>query len=76
MFHKEPLTSEEPFFHRCFFVAKEGSSDSEKVRKRWFFKESLTNLRRRCEEPFEAHLFFKSVRTKKLTHDATKNRYF
>ncbi len=38
-FHKESLTSEEPF---CFtvFVAKEGSSDYKKVRKRC----SLKNL--------------------------------
>ncbi len=36
-FHKEPLKSEDRLF-----VAKEGSSDYKKVRKRWFFKESLT----------------------------------
>ncbi len=44
-FHKEPLTSEEPFcFTQCFFVVKEGSSDYKKVRKRWFFEEPLTEL--------------------------------
>ncbi len=32
-FHKEPLTS------FCFFVAKEGSSDYKKVKRRCFFKE-------------------------------------
>ncbi len=33
-FHKEPLTSEEPFcFTKGFVVAKEGSSDYKKVRK-------------------------------------------
>ncbi len=40
-FHKEPLTSEEPYNKR-FFVAKEDSSDYKKVRTRWFFKEPLT----------------------------------
>ncbi len=30
------------WFHERFFVAKEGSSDYKKVRKRWFFKEPLT----------------------------------
>ncbi len=40
-FHKEPLTSEEPYNKR-FFVAKEDSSDYKKVRMRWFFKEPLT----------------------------------
>ncbi len=29
-------------FHKRFFVAKEGSSDYKKLRKRWFFKEPLT----------------------------------
>ncbi len=62
-FHKEPLTSEELFL----FVAKEGSSDYKKVRRRWFFKEPLTEwffvepkmvlLWHRCEEPFK-HLYF------------------
>ncbi len=36
-FHNESLTSEEPLFHKSFFVVKEGSSDYKKVRKRWFF---------------------------------------
>jgi len=46
---------------------KEGSSDYEKVRKRWFCKEALTEwffvepkkvlLWHRCEEPFKAPLF-------------------
>ncbi len=40
-FHKEPLTSEEPLFHKRFFVEK-GFSDYKKVSKRWFFKEPLT----------------------------------
>ncbi len=35
--HREPLTSEEPF---CFTIS--GSSDNKKVRKKWFFKETLT----------------------------------
>ncbi len=53
-------------------MAKEGSSDYKKVRKRWFFKEPLTEwffvepkmvlLWHRCEEPFK-HLYFKSVGT-------------
>ncbi len=30
-------------FHKKLFVAKEGSSDYKKVRKRWFFKEPLTD---------------------------------
>ncbi len=48
---------------------KEGSSDYKKVRKRWFFKEPLTEwffvepkmvlLWHRCEEPFEAPLFLR-----------------
>ncbi len=48
-------------------MVKEGSSDYKKVRKRWFFKEPLTEcffvepkmvlLWHRCEEPFEAPLF-------------------
>ncbi len=54
-FHKEPSTSEEPLFHNSLFVAKEGSSDYKKVRKRcslteWFFYASI-------EEPFK-HLYF------------------
>ncbi len=32
-FHKEPLSSEEPLFHKRFFVAKEGSSDYKKIKK-------------------------------------------
>ncbi len=53
-------------FHKRFFVAKEGSSDYKKVRKRWFFKEPLTEmvlcgtkmvLWHRCEEPLK-HLYF------------------
>ncbi len=39
LFHKDPLTF---LFHKRFFVVKEGSSDYEKVRKRCFFKEPLT----------------------------------
>ncbi len=39
-FHKELLTSEEPFHFKNDFVAKEGSSDYKKVRKRC----SLKNL--------------------------------
>ncbi len=38
---KNLYTSEEPLYHKRFFVAKEGSLD-DKVRKRWFFKEPLT----------------------------------
>ncbi len=48
-------------------MAKEGSSDNKKVRKRWFFKETLTEwffvepkmvlLWHRCEELFK-HLYF------------------
>ncbi len=48
-------------------MAKEGSSDYKKVRKREFFKEPLTEgffvepkmvlLRHRCEEPFK-HFYF------------------
>ncbi len=66
-FHKEHLTSEEPLFHKSYFVAKEGSSDYKKIRKRWFFKEPLTEwffaepkiviLWHLCEEPFK-HLYF------------------
>ncbi len=51
-------------------MVKEGSSDYKKLRKRWFFKEPLTEwffvepkmvlLWHRCEEPFK-HLYFKSV---------------
>ncbi len=41
-FHKDPLSSEEPFCFKSFFVVKEGSSDYKQVRKRWFFKEPLT----------------------------------
>ncbi len=50
-------------------MAKEGSSDYKKVRKRWFFKEPLTEwffvepkmvlLWHRCEEPIEAPLFLR-----------------
>ncbi len=50
-------------------MAKEGSSDYKKVRKRWFFKEPLTEwffvepkmvlLWHHCEEPFEAPLFLR-----------------
>ncbi len=50
-------------------MVKEGSSDYKKVRKRWFFKEPLTEwffvepkmvlLWDRCEEPFEAPLFLR-----------------
>ncbi len=50
-------------------MVKEGSSDYKKVRKRWFFKEPLTEwffvepkkviLWHRCEEPFEAPLFLR-----------------
>ncbi len=55
-FNKEPLTSEEPFcFTKGFFVMKEGSSDYKKVRKRWFFKETLVEWHR-CEEPAK-HLY-------------------
>ncbi len=64
-FHKDPLTSEEPF---CF---TKGSlwrlSDYIKVRKRWLFEEPLTEwffvepkivlLWHSCEEPFK-HLYF------------------
>ncbi len=66
-FHKESLTSEEPLFHKGFFVVKEGSSDYKKAIKRWFFKEPLTEwffvepkivvLWHRCEEPFK-QLYF------------------
>ncbi len=61
-FHNELLTSEEPFcFTKGFFVAKEGSSDYKKVRKRWFFKEPLNEWffvePILCEEPFK-HLYF------------------
>ncbi len=48
-------------------MAKQGSSDYKKVRKRWFFKETLTEwffvepkmvlICHRCEEPFK-HLYF------------------
>jgi len=65
-FHKELLTSKEPFW---LFVVKEGSSDFKKVRKRWFFKERLTEwffaepkmvlLRHLYEECFEAPLFLR-----------------
>ncbi len=42
-FHKDPLTSEEPFcFTKGSLWWKEGSSDYKKLRKRWFFKEPLT----------------------------------
>ncbi len=50
-------------------MAKEGSSDYKKLRKRWFFKEPLTEilfvepkmvlLWHRCEEPFK-HLYLKN----------------
>ncbi len=50
-------------------MAKEGSSDYKKVRKRWFFKEPLTEWFfvepkmvlqwHRCEEPFEASLLLR-----------------
>ncbi len=50
-------------------MAKEGSSDYKKVRKRWFFKEPMTKwffvepkivlLWHRREEPFEAPLFLR-----------------
>ncbi len=50
-------------------MAKEGSSDYIKVRKRWFLKEHLTELFfvepkmvllcLRCEEPFEAPLLLR-----------------
>ncbi len=50
-------------------MAKEGSSDYKKVRKRWLFKEPLTEwffvepkmvlLWHCCEEPFEAPLFLR-----------------
>ncbi len=50
-------------------MAKEGSSDYKKVRKRWFFKEPMTEwffvepkmvlLWHRREEPFEAPLFLR-----------------
>ncbi len=58
-------------FHKRFFVAKEGSPDYKKVRKRWLFKEPLTEwffvepklvlLWHRCEEPFEATLFLRVI---------------
>ncbi len=67
-FHKEPLTSDLILFHKRFFVAKE-VSDYKKVRKRWIFKEHLTEwffvetkmvlLWHRFEEPFEAPLFLR-----------------
>ncbi len=50
-------------------MAKDGSSDYKKLRKRWFFKDPLTEwlfmepkmvlLWHHCEEPFEAPLFLK-----------------
>ncbi len=42
-FHKEPLTSEEPFcFTKGCLWRKMVISDYKKVRKKWFFKEPLT----------------------------------
>ncbi len=45
-------------FHKRFFVAKEGSSDYKKVRKRWFLCGTKNVfLWHRCEKPFK-HLYF------------------
>ncbi len=82
-FHKEPLTSEEPFcFTKGSLWWKEGSSDYKKVSKRWFFKEPLTEwffmepkmvlLWHRCEEPFEAPLF---LRVYTVAHSVQKTSH-
>ncbi len=63
-FHKEPLTSEEPF---CFTKGSlwwKGSSDYKTVRKRWFFKEPLTEW------------FFVEPKMVILWHRLKKHLYF
>ncbi len=69
-FHKEPLTSEESFYFTKASLWRKGSSDYKKLRKRWFFKEPLTELilcgtkngssMASLEEPFEAPLFLRA----------------
>ncbi len=68
-FHKEHLTSEEPFCFTKGYLCEKVSSDYKKVRKRCFLKNlwlngSLWNQKgsfmASLEEPFK-HLYFKSV---------------
>ncbi len=63
-------------------MAKECSTDYEKVRTRWFFKEPLTEwffvepkmvlLWHHCEEPFEAPLFLRVYTWKVITFMDTR----
>ncbi len=68
-FNKKALPSEEPFcFTKRLFVVKEGYSDYKKVRKRWIFKEPLsdrfiveTKMVLLCEELFKAPLLLRML---------------
>ncbi len=72
-FHKEPLTSEEPFcFTKDALWWKKVLQIIKKLRKRWFFKEPLTEWSKNgssmasLEEPLFLRLYITSFQTSQL----------